>query len=259
MKERMQQRTCSFCGRPESEVSKIIAGTSAQICNECVLLCIDILDEEGATGLPTSEGQILVRFVDGSARICERLHAWIPFTCEGASLEWCGARARVDSTSTVPVVAVRMQRMDRRAVGSTLPEDTAATEAIALRVVDAFGGPGAIGQPRLTRPKIQRRKLLGVISDAEVTSFLSQQYRVPTIDLDAYEVAPEILELVPAEMCKKRMVLPVSRAGSSLIVAMADPTNADTIDALKRLTEANIEPVIATEAAIRRAIAKYFG
>src|SRR5215510_3555664 len=99
---------------------------------------------------------------------------------------------------------------------------------------------------------------LGFISDQEITSFLSQQYRVPTINLDEYEIDGEILKLVAREQCEKHRVIPVSRAGSSLIVAMADPTNLHAIDDLKFLTGYNIEPVIASESSIASAIDRYY-
>jgi type IV pilus assembly protein PilB len=99
---------------------------------------------------------------------------------------------------------------------------------------------------------------LGYVSDNEITNFLSQQYRVPTIDLDEYEIDAEILKLVAKEQCEKHRVVPVSRTGNSLIVAMADPTNLHAIDDLKFLTSYNIEPVIASETAILAAIEKYY-
>jgi type IV pilus assembly protein PilB len=99
---------------------------------------------------------------------------------------------------------------------------------------------------------------LGFISDQEITNFLSQQYRVPTINLEEYEIEAEILKLVSKEQCEKHRVVPVSRAGSSLIVAMADPTNLHAIDDLKFLTGYNIEPVIASEAAILQAVERYY-
>jgi type IV pilus assembly protein PilB len=99
---------------------------------------------------------------------------------------------------------------------------------------------------------------LGYISDQEITNFLSQQYRVPTVNLDEYEIDAEIVKLVSKEQCEKHRVIPVSRAGSSLIVAMADPTNLNAIDDLKFLTGYNIEPVIASETAIAAAVDKYY-
>ncbi len=99
---------------------------------------------------------------------------------------------------------------------------------------------------------------LGYISDDEITNFLSQQYRVPTIDLTDYEIDADIVKLVSKEQCEKHRVIPVSRTGNSLIVAMADPTNLHAIDDLKFLTSYNIEPVIASETAIVATIEKYY-
>ena len=99
---------------------------------------------------------------------------------------------------------------------------------------------------------------LGYVRDDEITSFLSQQYRVPTVNLDEYEVDADILKLVPKEPCERHKVVPISRTGNALIVAMADPTNLNAIDDLKFLTGYNIEPVIASESAIQAAIEKYY-
>ena len=98
---------------------------------------------------------------------------------------------------------------------------------------------------------------LGYVNDEDITSFLSQQYRVPTINLEELEIPEEIVKLVAREQCERHRVLPVSRAGSALVVAMADPTNLNAIDDLKFLTGYNIEPVIASEAAIMAAIDRY--
>jgi type IV pilus assembly protein PilB len=81
---------------------------------------------------------------------------------------------------------------------------------------------------------------------------------VPTIDLDAYEVADEILLLLSKDTCAKHVVLPISRAGTSLIVAMADPNDAAAREDLTHISGLNIEPVIATRAAIRSAIGRYY-
>ncbi len=99
---------------------------------------------------------------------------------------------------------------------------------------------------------------LGYVSDDEITSFLSQQYRVPTVNLDEYEIDPDIRKLVQREQCERHRIIPVSRSGNSLIVAMADPTNLNAIDDLKFLTGYNIEPVIASETAIFGAIERYY-
>ncbi|MEB2311098.1 MAG: type IV-A pilus assembly ATPase PilB [Sorangiineae bacterium] len=99
---------------------------------------------------------------------------------------------------------------------------------------------------------------LGYISDGEITNFLSSQYRLPAIDLDEYEIDAEIIKLVSREVCEKHKIIPVSRSGASLIVAMADPTNLHAIDDIKFLTSYNVEPVVASESAIQAAIERHF-
>src|SRR6187431_2880528 len=99
---------------------------------------------------------------------------------------------------------------------------------------------------------------LGFISDGEITNFLSSQYRLPAINLDEYEIDVEVVKLVTKEVCEKHRIIPVSRSGSSLIVAMSDPTNLNAIDDIKFLSGYNVEPVVASETAIQAAIERYY-
>ncbi len=99
---------------------------------------------------------------------------------------------------------------------------------------------------------------LGYVSDEEVTEFLSRQYRVQAINLDRYEIEPEVIKLVPLEVCERHKVIPVQRAGATLIVAMADPSNLNAIDDIKFLTGYNVEPVVASEAQIKRALERFY-
>ena len=99
---------------------------------------------------------------------------------------------------------------------------------------------------------------LGYISDDDITNFLSAQYRLPAVDLESHDVDAEVIRLVSREVCEKHKLLPVSRSGSSLIVAMADPTNLHAIDDIKFLTGFNVEPVVASETAIQQAVERYY-
>ena len=99
---------------------------------------------------------------------------------------------------------------------------------------------------------------VGAIEESKLTDFLSRQYGVPSIDLKEFEIDPEVLKLIPRETCEKHVVIPVNRAGASLIVAMADPSNIFAVDDLKFLTGYNIETVVASEASIRDAIDRNF-
>jgi type IV pilus assembly protein PilB len=99
---------------------------------------------------------------------------------------------------------------------------------------------------------------MGFISDKEITEFLSQQYRVQAIDLGEYEIDADVLKLVTKDVCERHKIIPVSRAGSSLIVAMADPSNLHAIDDIKFLTGYNVEPVVASEVAIAHAVERSY-
>ncbi|MFN3200133.1 MAG: type IV-A pilus assembly ATPase PilB [Bradymonadia bacterium] len=99
---------------------------------------------------------------------------------------------------------------------------------------------------------------LGFIGQKDLTTFLSKQYGVPPIDLEEDSIDPEVIKLIPKEVAQQHMVLPVRRAGSSLIVAMSDPSNIYAIDDLSFLTGYNIEVVVASEVALQEALARYY-
>jgi len=98
----------------------------------------------------------------------------------------------------------------------------------------------------------------GAIADHDLTSFLSKQYGVPAISLKDFDVDDDVLKLIPKATAEKHQVVPVNRAGSSLIVAMSDPSNIFAIDDIKFLTGYNVEVVVASEQAIKEAIDKYY-
>ncbi|EPX63199.1 Type IV fimbrial assembly, ATPase PilB [Cystobacter fuscus DSM 2262] len=98
----------------------------------------------------------------------------------------------------------------------------------------------------------------GAIEESKLTDFLSKQYGVPAINLKDFDIDAEIIKLVPKEVAEKHLVIPVNRAGPSLIVAMCDPSNIYAVDDLKFLTGYNVEPVVASEISIRDAIERYY-
>ena len=100
---------------------------------------------------------------------------------------------------------------------------------------------------------------LGYINEYELVAFLSKQYRVPAINLDEFEISPDVLKLITRESAVKHALVPINRSGSNLIVAMSDPSNIFAVDDLKFATGHNIEVVVASERAIRNAIEKYYG
>lgn len=99
---------------------------------------------------------------------------------------------------------------------------------------------------------------LGFLSDEDVTNFLSRQYGVPAINLNYFEIDAAVVKLVPYETAKRYQILPLSRVGASLTIAMVDPTNVFAMDDIKFMTGYNIEPVVASETSILEAIEKAY-
>src|SRR3712207_2556804 len=99
---------------------------------------------------------------------------------------------------------------------------------------------------------------LGYVKDDEITALLSKQYGVPSIALDQFEIDPAVLKLVPADTAQKYHIIPLSRSGATLTIAMTDPTNVFAMDDIKFMTGYNVEPVVASETAVSDAIQRYF-
>jgi type IV pilus assembly protein PilB len=99
---------------------------------------------------------------------------------------------------------------------------------------------------------------MGFVKDEEITSLLSRQYGVPSINLRQFEIDSAVVKLIPPETAQKYQIIPLSRAGATLTIAMTDPTNVFAMDDIKFMTGYNVEPVVASEAAVIEAIQKYY-
>src|SRR5262249_43544995 len=95
---------------------------------------------------------------------------------------------------------------------------------------------------------------LGFRKDEGVTPLLRKQYGVPSITLAQFEIDPAVVKLIPADTAQKYQIVPLSRAGATLTIAMTDPTNVFAMDDIKFMTGYNVEPVVASETAVIEAI-----
>src|ERR671934_1868567 len=120
-------------------------------------------------------------------------------------------------------------------------------------------------QQALTQQKANGGKLgfnlvkMGFVKDDQITALLSKQYGVPSINLAQFKLDPTIIKLVPNETARKYQIIPLSRSGSTLTIAMTDPTNVFAMDDIKFMTGYAVEPVVASETAVSDAIDKYYG
>ena len=99
---------------------------------------------------------------------------------------------------------------------------------------------------------------LGLVSDDTITAILSRQYGIPSVNLELFDIEESVLRLIPQEVAQKYSVLPLSRVGATLTLAMVDPTNVFAMDDIKFMTGLNVEPVVVAEASVQVAIAKYY-
>jgi type IV pilus assembly protein PilB len=119
-------------------------------------------------------------------------------------------------------------------------------------------------QQALTQQKANGGKLgynlvkMGFVKDEQITTLLSKQYGVPSINLAQFKIDPTIVKLVPTDTARKYQIIPLSRSGSTLTIAMTDPTNVFAMDDIKFMTGYTVEPVVASEVAITEAVEKYY-
>src|SRR6266571_4108440 len=99
---------------------------------------------------------------------------------------------------------------------------------------------------------------LGLLSDDTITAVLSRQYGIPSVNLELFNIDDSVIRLIPQEVAQKYSVLPLSRVGATLTLAMVDPTNVFAMDDIKFMTGLNVEPVVVAEASVQASIARYY-
>ena len=95
---------------------------------------------------------------------------------------------------------------------------------------------------------------IGAITEEKLLDFLSKLYGCPALDLKGFEPDPALTRLLPGDVASKFMALPVSKSGRKLVVAMANPSNIFALDDIKFITGYEVEPHVATDAAIKKAL-----
>ncbi len=141
---------------------------------------------------------------------------------------------------------------------------------MSVRIGEIALGAGLVTPGQLSEAREQQRRTgrrlgsvlieLGLLNEAQVTDLVAKQYGLPAVhDLDTLEVPKEVLDRVPREHCLSHFVVPVSRKGPVLNLAMADPTNVFAVDPIQFRTRLTVKPMVAAESAIARAILRLYG
>jgi type IV pilus assembly protein PilB len=137
-------------------------------------------------------------------------------------------------------------------------------DKIAARLLEA----GIITESQIEQAKDQQKSeggslglalvRQGAVDEKTYTEFLGDVYNLPVIDLDGHDISDECISLIPSDVATKFQVLPVSRQGRVLTVAMSNPSNIFAIDDIKFITSLDVQPVVASEVAIKRAIDRFY-
>jgi len=128
---------------------------------------------------------------------------------------------------------------------------------------------GIITKEQLQRAKAEEKRLgirfskalikLGFIDEEDLASFLSDKLGIPKIDLSNYLIDSKIIDLVPEKLARKYELIPILKIGNRLTCAMIDPWNIFALDEIRMATNLIIEPAVATEREIKKAIDQYYG
>jgi hypothetical protein len=130
-------------------------------------------------------------------------------------------------------------------------------------------GAGLLDETRLRAALIEQQRWGGplgrtlvemrLVDEAVLVEALSRQLSVPSVDLDSLHVPPEVLALVPGDLCEQYSIVPFAQPMKFLDIAMADPTQAGVIDELQIRTHLNVRPHIAGPKQLERAVSRYYG
>ncbi|MBC7742996.1 MAG: type IV-A pilus assembly ATPase PilB [Bdellovibrionaceae bacterium] len=99
---------------------------------------------------------------------------------------------------------------------------------------------------------------LGFLKDSQILRALEKQYGMPGVDVAQFEIEQSVTTIINRDFCEKHCIMPLSKAGATLVVAFSDPSNLQVRDDLRYLTKCKIQPVVATENTIMTAIEKYY-
>lgn len=99
---------------------------------------------------------------------------------------------------------------------------------------------------------------LGILKDSQILRALEKQFALPGVDVSQFSIDQTVSSIVTRDFCEKHCIIPLSKAGTTLVVAFADPSSLQVRDDLRYISKCKIQPVVATEASILAAVAKYY-
>lgn len=98
----------------------------------------------------------------------------------------------------------------------------------------------------------------GIITEENIAAVLSERLNLPFMDLSDYLIDASVIKLVPESLAHKYKLIPLFKIEETLTVAMADPRDINALDQVRLQSKCEVEPVLATETAIKNAIDQYY-
>jgi len=99
---------------------------------------------------------------------------------------------------------------------------------------------------------------MGLLSEEEILKALSVKLGIPLVDLTTTEIDESVIKMVPLVMVRRFNIIPISRKGNCLSLAIADPTRISDTKAIKLLTGCEIQPFLTSESQIEEAIGRHY-
>ena len=138
-------------------------------------------------------------------------------------------------------------------------QDNVATRLVEEKLISQEALDKALKQKKDSGTSVMTNLVkMGAITDADLTNFLSELYNVPIVNLANLEIDKSTIKLIPCDVAGKFQMIPIERTGRKLKVAMVNPSNIFAIDDIKFLTGLEVQPMIAPESDIKKAIDRYY-
>ena len=154
------------------------------------------------------------------------------------------------------------------AIARVVPEVAAKTRSVGSRIGELLLKQGVITPEDLATAQARLKESPGAfttklvkhcgVPEHELLTVLQEEYHLPVVDPAALDIAPDVIDALPAVIAKKYDVVPVSLTRTSLTLAMADPSNLHAINEVKFLTGLDVRAAIAGPISIERAIERYY-
>ena len=105
----------------------------------------------------------------------------------------------------------------------------------------------------------EARVHLAFATEEDIAQALTCQYGFPYLPWANYEIDPEVVRAVPANLCEQFCLVPIDKIGKSLTLAMSNPLNVKAVDDVELITGCSVQAFVSTTTDIRNAIKKHYG